>query len=300
MSAPRRLLPGATYLITRRCTQRQFLLRPSALTRQIFVYCLAVAAARTGVEIHALVVMSNHWHAVLTDPDARLPEMLQLHHRMVARCMNGSLGRVENFWASDQASVVRLERAEDVLDKLAYVMVNPTAAGLVESPDGWPGVITTRLGEVLAARRPDVYFRQRGRMPEAARLVCTVPRLLRGGSEASYSRRLRALVEQGVRRARSSVRASGRSFVGAEACRNMPLSRTATTPERLGSRRPTVAAGDRKLHLAALLQLRAFRRLYRCALDRWVAGERSVRFPEGTYWMRVFHGAVCGSPSPPP
>lgn len=299
MSVPRRLLPGSTYLVTRRCTQRQFLLRPSELTRQIFVYCLAVAAARTGVEIHAFVVMSNHWHAVVTDPEARLPELLQLHHRLVASCMNASLGRVENFWASDHTSVVHLQRPEDVLDKLAYVIVNPTAAGLVESPVEWPGAITTELGEVLIARRPDIYFRENGQLPETARLACTLPRLLRGAREESYRRRLRTLVEQGVRRARSSIRGSGRTFLGAEGCRNMPLSRTATTPERLRSRRPTLAARDRRIRVAAITQLRAFRRLYRSALDRWTVGDRGARFPEGTYLMRVLHGAVCGGPPVP-
>ena len=28
MSIPRQVLPGSTYMITRRCTQRQFLMRP--------------------------------------------------------------------------------------------------------------------------------------------------------------------------------------------------------------------------------------------------------------------------------
>ena len=45
MTAPRQILPGAVYVITRRCTQRQFLLRPSNLTNQVFAYSLAVAAA---------------------------------------------------------------------------------------------------------------------------------------------------------------------------------------------------------------------------------------------------------------
>jgi hypothetical protein len=41
MSLPRQVLPGSTYLVTRRCTQRQFLLKPTRLTCQIFAYCLA-------------------------------------------------------------------------------------------------------------------------------------------------------------------------------------------------------------------------------------------------------------------
>jgi len=31
-------------MITRRCTQRQFLMRPDPVTNNAFIYCLAVAA----------------------------------------------------------------------------------------------------------------------------------------------------------------------------------------------------------------------------------------------------------------
>jgi len=73
VSFPRPVLEGTTYMITRRTTQRQFLLKPSALTNQIFLYCLAVAAERTSVVLHAVCVLSNHYHLVATDPLGRIP-----------------------------------------------------------------------------------------------------------------------------------------------------------------------------------------------------------------------------------
>jgi hypothetical protein len=33
----------------------------------IFLYCCAVAAENTGVLLHAVSVLSNHYHAVVTD-----------------------------------------------------------------------------------------------------------------------------------------------------------------------------------------------------------------------------------------
>lgn len=41
---PRQVLPGQFYLITRRCSQRQFLLRPDTATNNAFLYCLIDAA----------------------------------------------------------------------------------------------------------------------------------------------------------------------------------------------------------------------------------------------------------------
>lgn len=294
MSAPRRLLPGATYLVTRRCTQRQFLLRPGLLTNQIFLYCLAIAAERTKVELHAFVVMSNHWHAVLTDPEARVPEFLQLLHRLVASCMNAFLGRTENFWASGHTSLVTLESADDVLDKIAYVMANPTAAGLVASPGEWPGVITRRLGESHVVARPKVYFSDCGAMPDVARIECTVPRALREDDREVLAGRLRSIVGHSVRRARQTILAAGRTFLGAKRVTSTPTLSRPSTREPLRARRPTLAAKDPVAREAASTRLRAFRRAYWNALARWQAGDRSARFPEGTYLMRVLHSARCG------
>jgi REP element-mobilizing transposase RayT len=92
VSLPRPIVPGSIYLVARRCTQRQFLLKPTPLTSQIFEYCLAVAAERTGVRVHAACVLSNHWHAVVSDPHGRLPVFTELLHKYVAKAVNASLG----------------------------------------------------------------------------------------------------------------------------------------------------------------------------------------------------------------
>ena len=48
---PRQVLPRQFYLVTRRCAQRQFLLRPDAATNNAFLYCLIVAAPVTQIQI---------------------------------------------------------------------------------------------------------------------------------------------------------------------------------------------------------------------------------------------------------
>jgi len=51
MPRPRQILANQFYLLSRRCTQRLFLLRPDDATTNAFLYCLAVAAQRYGIEI---------------------------------------------------------------------------------------------------------------------------------------------------------------------------------------------------------------------------------------------------------
>ena len=49
-------------MLTRRCTQRPFLLRPDDETNNAFAYCLADAAKRFDIELIVAHQMSNHHH----------------------------------------------------------------------------------------------------------------------------------------------------------------------------------------------------------------------------------------------
>ena len=67
MSRPRQVLPNSFYLITRRCTQRQFLLRPDEETNNAYLYCLIEAAQRFSIELVMMCAMSNHHHTIVFD-----------------------------------------------------------------------------------------------------------------------------------------------------------------------------------------------------------------------------------------
>ena len=77
MSRPRQVLPGNFYLLTRSCTQRQFLLRPDDVTNNAFVYCLGEAAQRFEIDIMLTTAMSNHHHTVLFDRHGRYPQFVE-------------------------------------------------------------------------------------------------------------------------------------------------------------------------------------------------------------------------------
>jgi putative transposase len=44
MSLPHAVIPGRRYLVTRRCSERRFLMRPDPETNNAFVYCMALPA----------------------------------------------------------------------------------------------------------------------------------------------------------------------------------------------------------------------------------------------------------------
>ncbi len=296
MTAPRQILPGTIYLVTRRCSERRLFLRPSKAANDIFRYVLAVAAERYGILVHAFCVLSNHFHLVVSDPQARLPDFHRYLDGLVARAMNCSLGRWESFWDPDSYSAVRLETADDVLDKMVYVLANPVAAGLVRRGRDWPGLWSDPSwigGAPIEAERPKDFFRAEGPLPASARLELHPP----PGFEADegFIEALRAGLRAAEDRAAADLRREGRAFLGASrVLAQKPRSRPAPGEPRR-SLSPRVAGKNRWRRIEALLRLAEFEHAYREALAAWKAGLRQVLFPPGTWAMRVHHAAPCAA-----
>jgi REP element-mobilizing transposase RayT len=294
MTAPRQILPGSTYLITRRCSQRQLLLKPSATTNAVFRYVLAVAARCHGIRVHAYCVMSNHFHLVVTDPKCRLPAFAQHLGSLVARALNASYGRWESFWAPGSYSAVRLETPDDVLEKAAYTLANPVAAGLVRRGEEWPGLWSAPArvgGKAEKAKRPEAFFNPKGQMPEEAELELVAPKGF--GSAEEFKRKLRTRVDELAELAAKELRSEGRTFMGAsKVLAQRPTDRPRGGEPR-GKLNPRVAAADKWKRLEALGRLKEFVRAYREALTRLWSGARNVVFPPGTYLLRITLGVRC-------
>jgi putative transposase len=85
VTKPRCVLPGIVYLLTRRCSERRFFLLPEPAVTQIFEYLLGLLAKKYGIAVHAYVVMSNHYHLVVTDTAGRMPDVQRELNSLLAR-----------------------------------------------------------------------------------------------------------------------------------------------------------------------------------------------------------------------
>ena len=293
MTAPRQIVAGAIYLVTRRCAQREFLLKPSRTVNQVFLYVLALAAQRFGIRVHAFCVLSNHFHLIVTDPHALLPAFQQLLDALVARAVNASLGRWEAFWAPDSYSAVKLVSPADVVDKAAYVLANPVAAGLVGAGSAWPGLWSapSRIGgDAYVVKRPKHFFDPKGGLPEEVTLELTTPQGF--DSPERFRNELVAALEAKEADARSCWRARG-GFLGvARVLAQKPTARPAPGEPRR-TLNPRVAGRDKWKRIEALGRLVEFLRSYRTAWRARRAGDPGAVFPHGTYHLRVLHGVPC-------
>ena len=289
MTAPRSIVKGTTYLVTRRCLRQKSLLRPGKVPNQVFGYLLAMAAARSGVKVHAFCMLSNHFHLVVTDPDANLPRFHQYLDSLVARAINALYGLWDTFWDPDSYNATALDSPDVVLDRCAYVLANPVAAGLVAKARKWPGPWSSPadVGRKLQFELPAHFFNPKGYLPKKAGLLLSMPPGF--ASLEEFRARLEAALAE--REAKAASERSG--FLGvARILKQRVLDRPASR-ERRRRLKPRFAARDHGRRLEQARRLKAFLAEYREALLAWREGKRDVVFPEGTYHMRVAHLAVC-------
>jgi putative transposase len=269
-----------------------FLLLPNETTRRVFRYCLALAQSVTRVRIHAVVVMSNHYHLVVTDPEGRLPEFHYILNKYVAKCLNAHYRRFENLWAAGvQGSLVRLGDDEALLDKAVYTITNPVACRLVKQSSDWPGLLLWRPG-VSRARRPDWFFREVSTLPEELELEIS-PLPLGNTSAREAVARLAAAVASREEEIRARARAEGREFGDLKQLRRL---KHTDSPATINARRgmsPRVASRDKWRRIELLQRLKTFVEDYRRALRAWLGGQREVVFPPGCYKMRRDFGVRC-------
>lgn len=288
MSLPRPVFPGTFYMITRRCTQQQFLMRPDEETNNNFLYCLGEAAKRNGMVLVLSQMMSNHHHTVVYDREGRINEFTEHFHKMFAKSQNALRHRWENLWSNAPVCNVELVSTDDVLEKLVYAATNPVKDGLVDTVHHWPGPQTLAAlmtGKTVTARRPRHFFRKRGKMPATVEITFEFPAEL--GDPTVLKKELARRIEDAERgfaneRLRENRRVLGRARVLRQHWRDYPTKREAEPGIR-----PRVAARSKWDRIAALQRNKSFIDAYRRARVDWLAGLESI-FPAGTYWLRRF------------
>lgn len=145
------LPPGSLVEVTCRTIQGRYLLQP---TPQIAALCrgvLARAARLYPLEVHAFVFLGNHYHLLVTAPDAqRLAAFMNYLNSNLAREVGRAVRWRERFWGRRYQAIVVSEEPSAQISRLVYLLRQGTKEGLVRSPTDWPGA--TSIECLLAGR----------------------------------------------------------------------------------------------------------------------------------------------------
>lgn len=286
---PRFIPPGATVEVAARTIGGRFLLRPGPEMNAAILGTLGRALHLYPLDLHAFTFLSNHWHALVTVPDAELLANFLGHvHGNIARAANRIHDWTGPVWKR-RAETINVIDDESAEARLRYVLSQGAKEGLVASPLDWPGVSSTRA---LAFGAPLVgYWRdgrlaaQRsrgGRIPHASDIMSAYPIDLAplpawsGIAEVQRQQRVREVIREIEEDARR------RHFrpLGPAAILGQDPHAVAADPE--SGPPPDVHAATQRSRSEFLIARRAFMAAY-AAASQSLRARPAPHFPRGAF-----------------
>ena len=284
--------PGSLVEVTTRTIQERLLLRPSEELNDIIRGVIGRAQALFRVRIHAFIVLSNHWHGLLSVKHAQqLASFMAFVNGNIAR----EVARIHNWrdrvWAGRYSAIVVADN-DAAVARLRYLLSNGCKEGLVDRPAQWPGVSCVEAltkGKTLSGtwydRTAECHARrgsgERGRQV-AIQYEITLDKL--PGWDKMSPSRYRAscadLVNQIESETRSQREGSGRACSGVDRVLTANPHRRPVAPSR--SAAPLV-------HASCVSVRMAFRAAYAAFVDAFRAAAAVFRleprpdFPESAF-----------------
>ncbi len=142
----RYLPPSGTLVeLTVRTIQQRYLLRPGERLNRLVVGVLAHAQEATGMCVHAVVVMSNHAHLLVSPTSTK---QLANFMRLANGNISGEAGRLYDWpgtmFPRRYASIPVSSEPQAQIARLRYLLEQGTKENLVLAPTDWPGVHSSR------------------------------------------------------------------------------------------------------------------------------------------------------------
>jgi REP element-mobilizing transposase RayT len=282
-------------MVQRRVVHRYYYLRPSPQTDDIFRYCLARAVLCTGVRLHEFMVMSNHYHVVLSDPKCALPKFEQILNAFSARAINRYHGLVGTFWERESFTAPELDSDASIIDRCVYALTNPCSANLVEFPEDWTGISSWSLeyGQTLVARRPAFFS---DRMPAELEIRLVRPPVMLDLDDAQLRQEIRRRARERALELIGERRESGTTVLGMRRVADQSIHGSPQPRHRAAHNERRETSRSRWSLTSVAQRSPEWIRQYKEALHAWIEDHTKGVFPCGTYLMRVRYGAACASP----
>ena len=134
---PRLTLPGYPHHVIQRGNNRQLIFVTGA-DYQVLLGLLEENAKKFKVDVHAYVLMTNHFHLLATpQTDNGLPLLMQAVGRSYVRYFNKLQNRTGTLWEGRYRSTL-IETDRYLLACMAYIDLNPVRAGIVTEALDYP------------------------------------------------------------------------------------------------------------------------------------------------------------------
>jgi REP element-mobilizing transposase RayT len=146
VSTPTRaIFPGSVVMVTSR-TENGLPFTCSAHMLLTIWSFLARAQNFYNITISHFLVMGNHIHLIIyvDNPDS-VPSFMEHFKTNIAHVLNRLLGRRKQSLWCESFSAMPILTLEDVVEKIAYIYVNPQKADLVKTIEEYPGASSWQM-----------------------------------------------------------------------------------------------------------------------------------------------------------
>lgn len=138
--------PLAIYHVTSRCNNKECFSLPLHLVWKLFEKRLSCLADRYSIYLHAFVLMSNHFHLLLSCPLMNQDDFMRDLMTSMSKAIGHHSGRINRvFGARYKWSLAKSAQSASIVFK--YVCRNPVRAGLCERVEDYP---YSTLGQIMA------------------------------------------------------------------------------------------------------------------------------------------------------
>jgi putative transposase len=146
---PRRTIAGSSVLpfhIFNRCNNKEWFALPLEQVWNLFSEELYKITVLCGVDIHAFVLMANHYHLTLSTPEEPIGKAMAEFGRSITQSFNLISGRSGHLFGGNYKATL-IEDPNHFATVQKYVYRNPVRAGLVERVEDYPfSTIHRQLG----------------------------------------------------------------------------------------------------------------------------------------------------------
>jgi putative transposase len=128
----RKLLHRSSYYpyhVTARSNNREWFYVPIEVAWNIFCDQLCIVSFAYGAKIHAFVLMSNHYHLLLSTPDANIDQIMNYFAREVSRAINQYSIRINHVFGGRYKACL-IKNGNYYSHALRYIYRNPVRANI--------------------------------------------------------------------------------------------------------------------------------------------------------------------------
>lgn len=124
------------YHITTRCNNKEWFRIPMEKVWKLFLESLYYARENRPVEVHAFVLMDNHYHLLVTTPESDIDKFMFFLNKRFSDLINRETGAINHKFSNRYHwSIVNSKRYLYTVTK--YIFNNPVRANIVEKPQNY-------------------------------------------------------------------------------------------------------------------------------------------------------------------